>query len=1404
MESRKGRWKALQLILAWFYISGCSTVLARNVERYDTAYECEGKTLRIECREGELIHLIRANYGRFSITICNEHGNTDWSVNCMSPKSFRVLYSKCNGRRSCELDVRSENFVEDPCPGTSKYIEAQYDCLASTTTTTTRPSPPWLLTSVRSTGPLATQATTASSVSGNGRSPSRITTPARAQPAQSASSASSTVAPSASSAPSRPSSTRPWTDDESIEDEEDEDEEEVVAPPPDDAIRPLEPAATQEPTQQPPFTSSTLPPWKTNRRTPTGNVYNGNSGQHHHGPFCSAPGVVRKLSWHETRVNNTAEQSCPEGTTGMAYWRCLPGRHDDEPGVWERKTPDLKDCRSVWLTSLARSVQEGELILKVSSDLSQVTSNSSNLYGGDMLITTQIIRNMTDKMAKDISAYQDPRQKVVSVEELLQGAVTTSSNLLDQSESWNDLNHTDQRIVASSLLQGLEENAFLLADTLTYEKRTNYSRINNILMEVWVLDVRSLENEVVVFPSEQHRKDKWAGLSVELASSLLGKVSSKDGFVRLVFMAFDRLEKILKPQSNDDFPGQQLSINEQREPAESSSSSSSAAAQQLEQKQKQRANTSSILNSKVISASLSGGRHIKLPEGEFVKLHLKHLEKSSNYTNPRCVFWNFTANDWSEEGCIKRQSNATHTVCECNHLTNFAILMDWNDATSTLSAAHQMTLHIITYIGCIISVVCLFLAIITFQLFRGLKSDRTTIHKNLCICLFIAEVVFICGIEQTWSKTLCGIVAGLLHFFFLCAFAWMFLEGFQLYVMLIEVFEAEKSRLRWYYLVAYGAPLLVVGISCVIDSSGYGTDDYCWLSADNYFIFSFVGPVILVILANLVFLSMAIYMMCRHANTTVSMKSKEHSRLASASGKEENALPNKLQAHLAWLRGAIVLVFLLGLTWTFGLLYLNKKSVIMAYIFTVLNSLQGLFIFVFHCVQNEKVRKEYRKFIRRHSWLPKCLRCSKGSSGGGSGGSGAGGTGANGSHGNSHGGGAGKDFASHNTSSNPSAPTTDSSGLSPHANSNYLVSTGQRGGWGTLQREHHAASPGSVPDAASDSSPCPTPQPAGAGGHAVSTLPYARHHHHHLQYQQQQHHQQLQQQQLHHHHHHQPHHASTSLYPQAPNIPKSATATWGPLNKNLTWKNISFKSQSRDSGHGGSEQEDSPRVLGGQPGYGHSAMTLQGYSLRARERRLLGELEVGSRATTGRRAASPYNHTYTEIRDARHQQHYAQQHGYGLSQHMQDDPVYEEIERAQGVLGIGGGCPEAAQAASDMSDEDGRRQSDMSRQSSRSYGDHRPLIPYSPAAERSLEAAWALEKLRRQHQASSRPELEQQQQQLRPQAQLQHQHQQLQQQQQDHTRTVAVLDGHTVVCHLQPQAELYAARGLAPPSYSEC
>lgn len=80
-------------------------------------------------------------------------------------------------------------------------------------------------------------------------------------------------------------------------------------------------------------------------------------------------------------------------------------------------------------------------------------------------------------------------------------------------------------------------------------------------------------------------------------------------------------------------------------------------------------------------------------------------------------------------------------------------------------------------------------------------------------------------------QVVCPILAGLLHFFSLSAFSWLCLEGVQLYLMLVEVFETEHSRRKYYYLCGYVFPALVVGISAAVDYRSYGTDkawvDYC-------------------------------------------------------------------------------------------------------------------------------------------------------------------------------------------------------------------------------------------------------------------------------------------------------------------------------------------------------------------------------------------------------------------------------------------------------------------------------------------------------------------------------------------------------------------------------------------------
>lgn len=189
------------------------------------------------------------------------------------------------------------------------------------------------------------------------------------------------------------------------------------------------------------------------------------------------PVAARNLSWNTTRAGDVAVQSCPGGANGLARWRCLAR---GESAFWHRDSPDLSECRSVWLTTLENRVTEGDVILGISRELSQVTNNSRGLYGGDMMITTKIIKNMAEKMALDIRAYQDPNQREVSVTELLQGVVRTGSNLLDKAQmaSWKDLSHQEQMRVATSLLTGLEENAFLLADTLTHEKTITYEGKN--------------------------------------------------------------------------------------------------------------------------------------------------------------------------------------------------------------------------------------------------------------------------------------------------------------------------------------------------------------------------------------------------------------------------------------------------------------------------------------------------------------------------------------------------------------------------------------------------------------------------------------------------------------------------------------------------------------------------------------------------------------------------------------------------------------------------------------------------------------------------------------------------------------------------------------------------------------
>uniref|UniRef100_A0A3Q2QNU5 Adhesion G protein-coupled receptor L2-like n=1 Tax=Fundulus heteroclitus TaxID=8078 RepID=A0A3Q2QNU5_FUNHE len=576
-------------------------------------------------------------------------------------------------------------------------------------------------------------------------------------------------------------------------------------------------------------------------------------------------------------------------------------------GTWCSKGPDLSNCTSHWVTQVAQKIRSGESAANLANELARHTQGP--VFAGDVSSSVRLMEQLVDILDAQLQELR-PNEKDSAGRSFNKAIVDTVDNLLrtEALKSWKDMNSTEQTHAATMLLDTLEEGAFVLAENLI-EPAIVKVPAENIVLDVYVI---STDGHVQDFRFPQTSK---GGATLQLSSNTV-KVNSKNGVAKLVFVLYKHLGQFLSTE-NATLRGMG-DLNKH--------------------------NLSLTVNSHILSASITK-ESSRVFVADPVVFTLEHLDKE-HYYNPNCSFWNYSERSmmgyWSTQGCKLLETNKSHTTCSCSHLTNFAILMAHRGNVVSDQGMHEVLLTVITRMGIAVSLVCLAISLFTFFFFRGLQSDRNTIHKNLCLNLFIGELLFLVGIHMTEPKLVCSIIAGVLHFCFLAVFTWMCLEGVQLYLMLVEVFESEFSRRKYYYLSGYLVPAVVVGISAAIDYRSYGTQQACWLRVDNHFIWSFIGPVTFIIVVNVIFLVVTMYKMVKHST---SMKP-DSSRLGGIR---------------SWVLGAFALLCLLGLTWSFGLFFLNESSMVMAYLFTIFNTLQGMFIFIFHCLLQKKVRKEYSK-----------------------------------------------------------------------------------------------------------------------------------------------------------------------------------------------------------------------------------------------------------------------------------------------------------------------------------------------------------------------------------------------------------------------------------------------------------
>ncbi|NXT41216.1 AGRD2 protein, partial [Pelecanoides urinatrix] len=281
---------------------------------------------------------------------------------------------------------------------------------------------------------------------------------------------------------------------------------------------------------------------------------------------------------------------------------------------------------------------------------------------------------------------------------------------------------------------------------------------------------------------------------------------------------------------------------------------------------------------------------------------------------------------WSTAGCSVVRSLPDSTACFCNHTTNFAVLLQVYEMQQR-TTKEELTLQTLTFIGCGVSFCAL---IVTFILFLAVgvpKSERTTVHKNLIFALAAAEALLMFSELAKTNQVVCFMITACLHLFFMAAFSWMLVEGLLLWSKVVAVNMSEDRRMKFYYVTGWGLPVVIVGVTLATSFNKYVADNHCWLNVQTNVIWAFVGPVLFILAVNT-------FVLFRVVMVTVS-SARRRSKMLSPNSSLENQIGTQIWATA---KPVLVLLPVLGLTWVCGVLV--HLSIVWAYVFIVLNSLQ--------------------------------------------------------------------------------------------------------------------------------------------------------------------------------------------------------------------------------------------------------------------------------------------------------------------------------------------------------------------------------------------------------------------------------------------------------------------------------
>ncbi|XP_063970824.1 uncharacterized protein LOC135157813 [Lytechinus pictus] len=317
--------------------------------------------------------------------------------------------------------------------------------------------------------------------------------------------------------------------------------------------------------------------------------------------------------------------------------------------------------------------------------------------------------------------------------------------------------------------------------------------------------------------------------------------------------------------------------------------------------------------------------------------------------NTLCSYWDYNTSNWSSSGCtfdgITDTDGGKMVTCLCDHLTSFAVLL--NVSSTQVPPGHEFAMGVISWVGCSLSIVACFFTCFGYAILK-LHSDLILIHGNLALAVGGTEIAFLCLNLVQFPSIPCTVVGSLIYYLLLTMFAWMAIEGIHLYLLTFVVWNAERRKIKHYMACGWGVPVVFLIVLLSVQTGELGNQNACFLSLDDLSLLFLMVPIAIIILFNLFVMVRVVRQIAKMADGPT-LQSDVKSRVRHG------------------VKAIFVLLPIMGLTWVFAFLAIERASVAFQYIFVISNSFQGVFIFFVHFIRNSEVRHAVKR--RRDRWL---------------------------------------------------------------------------------------------------------------------------------------------------------------------------------------------------------------------------------------------------------------------------------------------------------------------------------------------------------------------------------------------------------------------------------------------------